>query len=548
MVMKKTNPILVIFALSMIVPSAYSGSLDDGITAGDVLSSVLLNNAKAAINDNDSRTTALEETNGEIRDKISALESADSDVNGEVTRLGDNVDLNTVEIDTLGLVDGAFNVRIGVLEGAGNTFADRVTTLETNTFNNSAAVGSLQSADTTIRDRLTDIDGNAGTVNVLRTQLVDADNTIKGRLNAIDGDGVPNTGSVNELVTEDVAIKGRLDDIDGNGNSSAGSVNVLRTQLVDADDTIKGRLNAIDGDGVPNTGSVNDIDNRISTLIGTDSYNFNTPVTDTLAQIRKRVGALDGQSDCGTNLPASACAGSVPTVVGLVGALPRHLVEPFSDPGQGNVSSAVYPVGSTYTNQTTGGVWMATELYAGSPLVYWRRLAVGLRYAVGDIGPGGGWVYRVSADGFSGSEAFKLDVSVVAFGVAPTRYINIYEATDAHLSESNTWALATWGGGAASWCLGRTPPPGLGGGVSGGWFLPSSLEMGIMLAALGPLTVPVGVDALRTALYQTSSMVASSYVQVRVVDVVFSSGGVLSYSHDVASSTGTYRLRCARRF
>jgi hypothetical protein len=72
--------------------------------------------------------------------------------------------------------------------------------------------------------------------------------------------------------------------------------------------------------------------------------------------------------------------------------------------------------------------------------------------------------------------------------------------------------------------------------------------MAIMLDALGPLSAPGGVSPLLTGRYQTSSMVASSYVQVRVVDVAFSSGGVSRYAHDVASSTGTYRLRCARRF
>ena len=58
--MQYINRIMATIALSVIVPTAYSGSLTDTIATGDTLTATLLNNAKAAINDNDSRVTALE--------------------------------------------------------------------------------------------------------------------------------------------------------------------------------------------------------------------------------------------------------------------------------------------------------------------------------------------------------------------------------------------------------------------------------------------------------------------------------------------------------
>jgi hypothetical protein len=708
MVMKKPNKILVIIALSMIAPSAYSGSLDDGIAAGDVLSSVLLNNAKAAINDNDSRTTALEEINGQIRDKISALENADSNVNGEVTRLGDDVDLNLSYIKALESVDGLFNGRIGVLEGASNGFTGRVTDLETDTSKNTADVVILQSADNAIRVRLTDIDGNngdvknlnnrldsvepkiltleteknslldrvslmdggksatmpasygnpfvnlesdvqtlqstdttlfgrlnnidgtggtvnglkgrldaidgdgdsnagsvnglrtqlegadntikgrldaidgdgnsnAGSVNGLRTQLEDADDTIKGRLDAIDGDGNSNAGSVNglrtqlvgadntiksrldaidgngntsagsvnELVTEDDAIKSRLDAIDGDGISNAGSVNGLRTQLVGADDTIKGRLNAIDGNGNLSAGSVNANDNRITTLIGTDA--FNAPVTDTLAQIRKRVGALDGLSDCGINV--SICGGSVATVDGRVDALPQHLVFPNASPTQGTVASDVWPVGSTFTRQSTGEIWMATELYENSSTVYWAPIAAGLRYELGDVGPGGGWVYRVSEDGFSGSEAYKQEPTLAQFGVKPVRYPFYYLNIYSHMSLTNTWALVALGGRAAGYC--NQVSTGVGRDPLGHWFLPSYSELTVMLQELGPRSPPGGalIEEIKSGDYLSSSMLPQSIDLVYAVETSITGGGAIAMgAKSVDSVSGASLVRCGRHF
>jgi hypothetical protein len=678
MVMKKPNKILVIIALSIIAPSAYSGSLDDGIAPGDVLSSVLLNNAKAAINDNDSRTTALEEINGQIRDKISALENADSNVNGEVTRLGDDVDLNLSYIKALESVDGLFNGRIGVLEGASNGFTGRVTDLETDTSKNTADVVILQSADNAIRVRLTDIDGNngdvknlnnrldsvepkiltleteknsllnrvslmdggksatmpasygnpfvnlesdvqtlqstdttlfgrlnnidgtggtvnglkgrldaidgdgnsnagsvnglrtqlegadntikgrldaidgdgnsnAGSVNGLRTQLVGADNTIKSRLDAIDGNGNPSAGSVNELVTEDDAIKSRLNAIDGDGNPSAGSVNGLRTQLVGADDTIKGRLNAIDGNGNPSAGSVNANDNRITTLIGTDAFNANTPVTDTLAQIRKRVGALDGLSDCGINM--SICGGSVATVDGRVDALPQHLVFPNASPTQGTVTSDVWPVGSTFTRQSTGEIWMATELYENSSTVYWAPIAAGLRYAVGEVGPGGGWVYRVSADGFSGSEAYELEPTLAQFEVMPVRYPFYFDNAKAHLSLTNTWALVALGGRAAGYC--NQVSTGVGRDPLGHWFLPSYSELTVMLQELGPRSPPGGtsIEEIKSGDYLSSSMLPQSIDLVYAVETSITGGGAIAMgAKSVDSVSGASLVRCGRHF
>jgi hypothetical protein len=722
MVMKKPNKILVIIALSMIAPSAYSGSLNDGIAAGDVLSSVLLNNAKAAINDNDSRTTALEKINNDIGNKISALEDADSVVDGKLTRLGDKDGDVADEILRLNVLDLDYEVRLDVLEAVDNDFTTRVTNLETGTNNNTSAVGTLQSADNAISTRIDDSvdsvnnlvtqagaiiarvdaidDTNNGTVKVLQDAdnaistrigliddattgtvkalqdadsdigdrigliddatngtvkvLQDADNTISTRIGLIDDatngtvkaleqekddllnrvasmDGgksatmpaslgnpfdnlvsdvvnlknadtnistriglIDNTanGTVKVLQDADNTISTRIDLIDDAttgtvkalqdadsdistrigliDDATTGTVKALQDRVLniddattgtvkalqDADNTIGDRIGDIDGAN----GTVNVlkaqleaddivIDNRISTLIGTDAYNANTPVTDTLAQIRKRVGALDGQSDCGTNVPASACEGSVATVDGRVDALPQHVFFPNASPAQGTATSDVWPVGSTFTRQSTGEIWMATELYENSSYVYWAPIAAGLRYEVGDVGPGGGWVYRVSADGFSGSEAYKLEPTLAQFAVKPVRYPFYYTNTSKHLSLTNTWALVALGGRAAGYC--NQVASGVGRDPLGHWFLPSFSELIVMLGELGPRSPPVGtsIEEIKSGDYLSSSMLAQSFNQVYAADASITGGGAITVSAKAVDSvSGASLVRCGRHF
>ena len=116
--MKYINRIIAIIALSAIAPTVYSGSLNDAIATGDTLTADLLNNAKAAINDNDSRVTALETEDGVINGKVTALETEDGVINGKVTALEAADVVNDTRVTAVEAADSDMNVRVSILETA----------------------------------------------------------------------------------------------------------------------------------------------------------------------------------------------------------------------------------------------------------------------------------------------------------------------------------------------------------------------------------------------------------------------------------------------
>jgi hypothetical protein len=512
MVMKKPNKILVIIALSMIAPSAYSGSLNDGIAAGDVLSSVLLNNAKAAINDNDSRTTALEKTNNDIGNKISALEDADSVVDGKLTRLGDKdaeIDEQILRLDGL---DDDYEGRLDVLEAVDNGFTTRVTNLETGTDQNTSDVGSLETEDIAISTRIGLIDdATTGTVKALRTDLVDEDDAIKDRIGLIDD---ATTGTVKALRTdlegEDDAINGRLDAIDGDNGSTSSTVDQLRDRVAAID-------GGKDADGASlNVNKVNVLESSMSTLVGGQT----STETGMVFANRTRINVLEGMPS------VTAGAGDPPV----------------------NVNTTDYPVGSVYTDTRDGGRAYVLEQVINAVGV-WRNVGQKV-YTVGDVGPGGGWVFQISDGGTRGWEAGADDEGAPGFFAAFSGAVAAFGgAKDAiGATKSNTYKLVGpyMASPMANVCLYYTG--GLGASDAGlEWFLPSGLMLEYMRDVLYGRVAPGGIDG-----FTVGAIYASSSFEADVNDTFFN---VYTYLWDGTVSPMTiragldfYSWRCVRPF
>jgi len=128
--MQTINRIIAIIALAVITPTAYSGSITDTFATGDTLTATLLNNAKTAINDNDSRATALEAADGVTNGKVTALEAADVVTNGKVTALEAADGVTDGKVTALEAADGVTDGKVTALEAADGVTDGKVTALE----------------------------------------------------------------------------------------------------------------------------------------------------------------------------------------------------------------------------------------------------------------------------------------------------------------------------------------------------------------------------------------------------------------------------------
>jgi hypothetical protein len=486
--MKKTNKLLVIIALSMMMQSAYSGSLDDGIAAGDVLSSVLLNNAKAAINDNDSRTTALEKSNGEIRNGISALENEDSAVDGKITRLEDE-DVNIrVEIGRLDGLDNDFEDRLGIQETVNNDFSTRVEELEKYAETNTGDVGRLQTEDLAIRLSITGVTEDLAAGAAEAADLVSAVSTRIDSIDGVDGEGNRVTDTIEVLRNRVAAIDGGEDA--AGDSSSVYSVGVLQNNM----NTLKDKL----------------LGDWVTTEVGV------------VKDHRVRLAALE-------DLPSvTASAGPAPAV---------NTTELEVD----------YPVGSVYTDTRDDGRTSVLRQAVDGVGAWVPMPEV---YSVRDLGPAGGWVFLTTGDGYHGWEVSPLsvekrpfvtdpNVGLIASGIRPG-YISNLENSAIGFTAGNTYRLATsyFGGEAANYCMALD----LGGYQD--WLLPSSGLLSDLLEELANVVPPFGTIAaipIGTVFLSSSSLLNQTVLRILAWDGIEVIGGW-------GGNVDDYVVRCVRRF
>jgi hypothetical protein len=486
--MKKTNKLLVIIALSMMMQSAYSGSLDDGIAAGDVLSSVLLNNAKAAINDNDSRTTALEKSNGEIRNGISALENEDSAVDGKITRLEDE-DVNIrVEIGRLERNDSNFEDRLGDQETVNNDFTTRVEELEQYAETTTGDVGRLQTEDLAIRLSITGVTEDLAAGAAEAADLVSAVSTRIDSIDGVDGEGNRVTDTIEVLRNRVAAIDGGEDA--AGDSSSVYSVGVLQNNM----NTLKDKL----------------LGDWVTTEVGV------------VKDHRVRLAALE-------DLPSvTASAGPAPAV---------NTTELEVD----------YPVGSVYTDTRDDG---RTSVLRQAVVGFGAWVPMPEVYSVRDHGPASGWVFLTTGDGYHGWEVSPLSVEKRYFTVNPydgliaqsinTAYVSRLDNSAIGFTAGNTYRLATsyFGGEAANYCMALD----LGGYQD--WLLPSLGLLTDLLEELANVVPPIATIAMIPLGVEHLSSSSGAGLFVPMVlswdgsDVVGNNGEL----------TDDYAVRCVRRF